>query len=66
MLKDQSATALYGDKAKNGVISILTKGNDQKEVVVTGFKIDKSHTDSSKTMSNDKVKEVVVTGHKKK
>ena len=66
VLKDQSATALYGDKAKNGVISIQTKGNDQKEVVVTGFKIDKSHTDSSKTMSNDKVKEVVVTGHKKK
>ena len=66
VLKDQSATALYGDKGKNGVLIIQTKGNDQKEVVVTGFKKDKSKTDSSKTVSNDKVKEVIVTGHKKK
>ena len=66
VLKDQSATALYGDKGKNGVIIIQTKGNDQKEVVVTGFKKDKSNTDSSKTVTNHEVKEVVVTGYKKK
>ncbi len=41
VLKDQSATALYGDKGKNGVVVITTKkygqNNKSGEVVVTGY-----------------------------
>ena len=37
VLKDQSATASYGDKGKNGVILVVTKkGNSQDESNVTG------------------------------
>ncbi|MGE6220006.1 TonB family protein [Nubsella zeaxanthinifaciens] len=36
VLKDAGATALYGEKAKNGVIIITTKKNAEK--VVTGYK----------------------------
>ncbi|MEI6274966.1 MAG: TonB family protein [Prolixibacteraceae bacterium] len=37
VIKDKSATAVYGEKGKNGVILIKTKGKDwKKEVVVEG------------------------------
>jgi TonB-dependent SusC/RagA subfamily outer membrane receptor len=64
VLKDQSATAIYGDKGKNGVIIIQTKTSDNDEVVVTGFKNGNS-SNTNKTPTKGNVKEVVVVGYKK-
>jgi TonB family protein len=37
VLKDENATAAYGEKGKNGVILVVTKkGNSQNESIVTG------------------------------
>lgn len=42
ILKDASASAIYGDRAKDGVILVVTKGSQthgrDSKVVVTGFK----------------------------
>jgi TonB family protein len=56
VLKDESATILYGDKGKNGVILIVTKkdragtGNNSEEVQVIGY--GKMQKDNSPEQSN--------------
>jgi TonB-dependent SusC/RagA subfamily outer membrane receptor len=59
VLKGPSATALYGDKGKDGVILITTKkgnaGKDAREpIVVQGYKIDKSKFEVDTVQSNGK------------
>ena len=76
VLKGESATALYGDKGKNGVIKITPKTqiytqnpgnrNDPKEIVVTGYST-LEKPDNLKIVQgyplNESNKEVVVTGY---
>lgn len=56
VLKDESATILYGDKGKNGVVLIVTKkdkagtGNNSDEVQVIGY--GKMQKDNSPEQSN--------------
>ncbi|HEX2629571.1 MAG TPA: energy transducer TonB, partial [Chitinophagaceae bacterium] len=58
VLKGESATALYGEEAKNGAILITTK-KAMKEVTVVGKKTDRTGKDNEPT---EALKEVVVTG----
>jgi TonB family protein len=58
VLKNASATAIYGEKAKNGVIMITTKNSKLQEVVVQGFKAEPKN-DGSKPNE-----EIVVQGFK--
>ena len=48
VLKDQSATAIYGDKAKDGVLLITIKNNTNKEIVVKGYRSNSVKKDSIK------------------
>ncbi len=73
VLKGNSAIALYGDKAKDGVIVIKTKSsvdtksaprtNELKEVVVVGKPISKKIDSAPAPASGNSLKEVVVKGY---
>lgn len=63
VLKDASAVAIYGERAKNGVILITTKKN--KEVVVVGYGTKPSKGVGVVDAKNQAKEEVVVEGYKK-
>lgn len=63
ILKDASAVAIYGEKAKNGVIMITTK--KIKEVVVVGYGTKPSKGVGVMDAKNQVKEEVVVEGYKK-
>ncbi|MGV3764619.1 MAG: TonB-dependent receptor plug domain-containing protein [Chitinophagaceae bacterium] len=67
ILKDASATALYGEKGKNGVILITTKKNKGavQEKVVVGYRTTPSKGVVVVDAKNQAKEEVVVEGYKK-
>ena len=67
ILKGASATAIYGERGKNGVILITTKKNAGavEEVVVVGYGTTPSKGVVVADAKNKAKEEVVVEGHKK-
>ena len=67
ILKDASATALYGEKGKNGVVLITTKknGGAVEEKVVVGYRTTPSKGVVVVDAKNQAKDEVVVEGYKK-
>ncbi len=67
ILKDASATALYGEKGKNGVVLITTKknGGAVDEKVVVGYRTTPSKGVVVVDAKNQTKDEVVVEGYKK-
>lgn len=59
VLKGASQTDKYGDKAKDGVIEIITKKSDPDAVTVVGYKTKKDDT-------QQKTDEITVVGYKSK
>ena len=65
ILKREAGTSLYGDKAKDGVILIITKKNSNNAVTVKGYQADGVKSDASNSDAKSSNHEVTVTGHKK-
>jgi TonB-dependent SusC/RagA subfamily outer membrane receptor len=68
VLKGESATALYGEKGKNGVVLITTKMQDKKpnkEVTVTGFSA-KKHTPVKVKLYANQLTKIVWSAEKNK
>jgi TonB family protein len=63
VLKGESATTLYGEKGKNGVIRITTKQHDKnnKEIIVQGYK---TNEDQKEKPFGSAGKEITVVGYK--
>lgn len=67
VLKDKSATALYGDKGENGVILIVSKSGKVAKTLqgtVGGFRIDSSDSTKSLTGKNGEKPLFVIDGKK--
>ncbi|MBQ3780566.1 MAG: TonB-dependent receptor plug domain-containing protein, partial [Bacteroidaceae bacterium] len=62
VLKDGAATAIYGDKGKNGVIEIKVREETMTEQLIDKLPGAEKQEDGSITLNGKKVKRILVEG----